>query len=143
MLSIYCEIYIYIIQLWVFFEVCELPFYEVCQTNVSRIECTELGCCYHKETCYKKAVPSKCHSSSTIFDKKYSDIMTLCKRQQIFVLFPCTRLNFGNVGVLLPRQKPSLDGLGQSLSPNFNSPHKVVAVGKTGRGRCCWICSPP
>uniref|UniRef100_A0A670YZS7 Uncharacterized protein n=1 Tax=Pseudonaja textilis TaxID=8673 RepID=A0A670YZS7_PSETE len=36
---------------------CELPFYEVCQTNVSRIECTELGCCYHKETCYKKAVP--------------------------------------------------------------------------------------
>ncbi|XP_034274677.1 testis-expressed protein 29 isoform X1 [Pantherophis guttatus] len=40
------------------FAVCELPFYEVCQTNVSRIECTELGCCYHKETCYKKAVPS-------------------------------------------------------------------------------------
>ncbi|XP_025024053.1 testis-expressed protein 29, partial [Python bivittatus] len=40
------------------FAVCELPFYEICQTNVSRIECTELGCCYYKETCYKKAVPS-------------------------------------------------------------------------------------
>ncbi|KAJ6667387.1 hypothetical protein lerEdw1_016508 [Lerista edwardsae] len=37
--------------------VCELPFYEICRTNVSRIQCSELGCCYHKETCYKKAVP--------------------------------------------------------------------------------------
>ncbi|XP_062983734.1 testis-expressed protein 29 [Elgaria multicarinata webbii] len=39
------------------FAVCELPFYEICRSNVSRIECSELGCCFHKETCYKKAVP--------------------------------------------------------------------------------------
>ncbi|XP_028583954.2 testis-expressed protein 29 [Podarcis muralis] len=39
------------------FAVCEFPFYEICRENVSRIECSELGCCYHKETCYKKAVP--------------------------------------------------------------------------------------
>ncbi|KAH0624547.1 hypothetical protein JD844_032141 [Phrynosoma platyrhinos] len=38
-------------------QVCELPFYEICRTNVSRIKCSELGCCFHKETCYKKAVP--------------------------------------------------------------------------------------
>ncbi|CAI5771929.1 Hypothetical predicted protein [Podarcis lilfordi] len=41
------------------FAVCEFPFYEICRENVSRIECSELGCCYHKETCYKKAVPLK------------------------------------------------------------------------------------
>ncbi|XP_053168941.1 testis-expressed protein 29 [Hemicordylus capensis] len=39
------------------FAVCELPFYEICSLNVSRIQCSELGCCFHKETCYKKAVP--------------------------------------------------------------------------------------
>nr|XP_020649958.1 testis-expressed protein 29 isoform X3 [Pogona vitticeps] len=39
------------------FAVCELPFYEICNSNVSRIECSALGCCFHKETCYKKAVP--------------------------------------------------------------------------------------
>ncbi|XP_061485664.1 testis-expressed protein 29 [Rhineura floridana] len=39
------------------FAVCELPFYEICSSNVSRIKCSELGCCFHKETCYKKAVP--------------------------------------------------------------------------------------
>uniref|UniRef100_A0A670JAJ0 Uncharacterized protein n=1 Tax=Podarcis muralis TaxID=64176 RepID=A0A670JAJ0_PODMU len=44
---------------FLFSEVCEFPFYEICRENVSRIECSELGCCYHKETCYKKAVPRK------------------------------------------------------------------------------------
>ncbi|KAJ7319785.1 hypothetical protein JRQ81_019296 [Phrynocephalus forsythii] len=39
------------------FAVCELPFHEICNSNVSRIECSALGCCFHKETCYKKAVP--------------------------------------------------------------------------------------
>ncbi|KYO41314.1 testis-expressed sequence 29 protein [Alligator mississippiensis] len=40
------------------FAVCELPFYEICDKNVSRIQCSALGCCFHKEVCYKKAVPS-------------------------------------------------------------------------------------
>ncbi|XP_077200383.1 testis-expressed protein 29 [Paroedura picta] len=39
------------------FAVCELPFYEICRDNVSRIECSELGCCFYKQACYKKAVP--------------------------------------------------------------------------------------
>uniref|UniRef100_A0A7M4FEL9 Uncharacterized protein n=1 Tax=Crocodylus porosus TaxID=8502 RepID=A0A7M4FEL9_CROPO len=41
-----------------FIVVCELPFYEICDKNVSRIQCSVLGCCFHKEVCYKKAVPS-------------------------------------------------------------------------------------
>ncbi|XP_062831516.1 testis-expressed protein 29 [Anolis carolinensis] len=39
------------------FAVCEIPFYKVCRPNVTRIACSELGCCYHKEVCYKKAMP--------------------------------------------------------------------------------------
>nr|XP_034972603.1 testis-expressed protein 29 [Zootoca vivipara] len=46
------------------FAVCEFPFYEICRENVSRIECSELGCCFHKQTCYKKAVPRKKRKSS-------------------------------------------------------------------------------
>ncbi|XP_025035206.2 testis-expressed protein 29 [Pelodiscus sinensis] len=39
------------------FAVCELPLYEICSQNVSRIQCSVLGCCFHKQICYKKAVP--------------------------------------------------------------------------------------
>ncbi|XP_068787325.1 testis-expressed protein 29 isoform X1 [Struthio camelus] len=37
---------------------CELPLYEICHQNVSRIQCSAIGCCFHKPTCYRKAVPS-------------------------------------------------------------------------------------
>uniref|UniRef100_A0A8C8S2S3 Uncharacterized protein n=1 Tax=Pelusios castaneus TaxID=367368 RepID=A0A8C8S2S3_9SAUR len=42
-----------------FFVVCELPLYEICSQNVSRIQCSILGCCFHKQICYRKAVPCK------------------------------------------------------------------------------------
>ncbi|XP_043354970.1 testis-expressed protein 29 isoform X1 [Dermochelys coriacea] len=41
-----------------FFVVCELPLYEICSENVSRVQCSGLGCCFHKQICYRKAVPS-------------------------------------------------------------------------------------
>ncbi|CAM2096472.1 testis-expressed protein 29 [Caretta caretta] len=40
------------------FAVCELPLYEICSENVSRVQCSGLGCCFHKQICYRKAVPS-------------------------------------------------------------------------------------
>ncbi|XP_039359590.1 testis-expressed protein 29 isoform X5 [Mauremys reevesii] len=40
------------------FAVCELPLYEICSQNVSRVQCSVLGCCFHKQICYRKAVPS-------------------------------------------------------------------------------------
>ncbi|XP_029460548.1 testis-expressed protein 29 [Rhinatrema bivittatum] len=40
------------------FAVCEPPLYELCLTNISRLKCVSYGCCFFKNKCYNKAVPS-------------------------------------------------------------------------------------
>lgn len=35
-----------------------IPLYDICDYNVSRDRCKELGCCFYKGICYEKAVPS-------------------------------------------------------------------------------------
>ncbi|XP_013208881.1 testis-expressed protein 29 isoform X1 [Microtus ochrogaster] len=37
--------------------VCDIPLYDICDYNVSRDRCKELGCCFYKGVCYEKAVP--------------------------------------------------------------------------------------
>ena len=39
---------------------CDIPLYDICDYNVSRDRCKELGCCFYKGICYEKAVPSEC-----------------------------------------------------------------------------------
>lgn len=41
------------------FAVCDIPLYDICDYNVTRDRCKELGCCFYKGVCYEKAVPSK------------------------------------------------------------------------------------
>uniref|UniRef100_A0A4W2CUA0 Testis expressed 29 n=1 Tax=Bos indicus x Bos taurus TaxID=30522 RepID=A0A4W2CUA0_BOBOX len=43
---------------YVCFAVCDIPLYDICDYNVSRDRCKELGCCFYKGICYEKAVPS-------------------------------------------------------------------------------------
>ena len=38
---------------------CDIPLYDICDYNVSRDRCKELGCCFYKGICYEKAVPSE------------------------------------------------------------------------------------
>ncbi|XP_040123215.1 testis-expressed protein 29 [Oryx dammah] len=40
------------------FAVCDIPLYDICDYNVSRDRCKELGCCFYKGICYEKAVPT-------------------------------------------------------------------------------------
>uniref|UniRef100_A0A8D0RE96 Testis expressed 29 n=1 Tax=Sus scrofa TaxID=9823 RepID=A0A8D0RE96_PIG len=40
------------------FAVCDIPLYDICDYNVTRDRCKELGCCFYKGVCYEKAVPS-------------------------------------------------------------------------------------
>nr|XP_014710370.1 testis-expressed protein 29 [Equus asinus]XP_044635630.1 testis-expressed protein 29 [Equus asinus] len=40
------------------FAVCDIPLYDVCDYNVTRSRCKELGCCFYKGVCYEKAVPA-------------------------------------------------------------------------------------
>lgn len=42
------------------FAVCDIPLYDICDYNITRDRCKELGCCFYKDVCYEKAVPSKC-----------------------------------------------------------------------------------
>uniref|UniRef100_A0A8C0QIC8 Testis expressed 29 n=1 Tax=Canis lupus familiaris TaxID=9615 RepID=A0A8C0QIC8_CANLF len=39
------------------FAVCDIPLYDICDYNVTRDRCKELGCCFYKGVCYEKAVP--------------------------------------------------------------------------------------
>lgn len=39
--------------------VCDIPLYEICDYNITRDQCKELGCCFYRGVCYKKAVPSE------------------------------------------------------------------------------------
>ncbi|XP_002742585.1 testis-expressed protein 29 [Callithrix jacchus] len=39
------------------FTVCDIPLYDICDYNVSRDRCKELGCCFYEGVCYEKAVP--------------------------------------------------------------------------------------
>lgn len=39
--------------------VCDIPLYDICDYNVTRDRCKELGCCFYKGVCYEKAVPCK------------------------------------------------------------------------------------
>ncbi|XP_045628882.1 testis-expressed protein 29 isoform X1 [Ursus americanus] len=43
--------------LCVCFAVCDIPLYDICDYNVTRDRCKELGCCFYKGVCYEKAVP--------------------------------------------------------------------------------------
>lgn len=38
---------------------CDIPLYDICDYNVTRDRCKELGCCFYKGVCYEKAVPSE------------------------------------------------------------------------------------
>lgn len=38
---------------------CDIPLYDICDYNVSRDRCKELGCCFYKGICYEKALPSE------------------------------------------------------------------------------------
>ncbi|KAB0403326.1 hypothetical protein E2I00_010542, partial [Balaenoptera physalus] len=37
--------------------VCDIPLYDICDYNVTRDRCQELGCCFYKGICYEKAIP--------------------------------------------------------------------------------------
>ncbi|XP_003928306.2 testis-expressed protein 29 [Saimiri boliviensis] len=39
------------------FAVCDIPLYDICDYNVSRDRCKELGCCFYRGVCYEKVVP--------------------------------------------------------------------------------------
>ncbi|XP_019602109.1 testis-expressed protein 29 [Rhinolophus sinicus] len=39
------------------FAVCDIPLYDICDYNVTRDRCKELGCCLYKGVCYERAVP--------------------------------------------------------------------------------------
>ncbi|XP_077014811.1 testis-expressed protein 29 [Tamandua tetradactyla] len=39
------------------FAVCDIPLYDICDYNVSRDRCKDLGCCFYRGVCYEKAVP--------------------------------------------------------------------------------------
>ncbi|XP_057608340.1 testis-expressed protein 29 [Chionomys nivalis] len=39
------------------FAVCDIPLYDICDYNISRDRCKELGCCFYKGVCYEKAIP--------------------------------------------------------------------------------------
>ncbi|XP_076769861.1 testis-expressed protein 29 isoform X2 [Arvicanthis niloticus] len=39
------------------FAVCDIPLYDICDYNVTRDQCKQLGCCFYKSVCYEKAVP--------------------------------------------------------------------------------------
>ncbi|XP_028622149.1 testis-expressed protein 29 [Grammomys surdaster] len=39
------------------FAVCDIPLYNICDYNVTRDHCRQLGCCFYKGVCYQKAVP--------------------------------------------------------------------------------------
>nr|XP_042118681.1 testis-expressed protein 29 isoform X2 [Peromyscus maniculatus bairdii] len=41
------------------FAVCDIPLYEICDYNITRDQCKDLGCCFYRGVCYKKAVPSR------------------------------------------------------------------------------------
>ncbi|GAB5566483.1 testis-expressed protein 29 [Prionailurus iriomotensis] len=36
---------------------CDIPLYNICDYNITRDRCKELGCCFYKGVCYEKAVP--------------------------------------------------------------------------------------
>uniref|UniRef100_A0A4X1U5D5 Testis expressed 29 n=1 Tax=Sus scrofa TaxID=9823 RepID=A0A4X1U5D5_PIG len=46
------------------FAVCDIPLYDICDYNVTRDRCKELGCCFYKGVCYEKAVPCDLHGIS-------------------------------------------------------------------------------
>ncbi|KFO35047.1 hypothetical protein H920_03564 [Fukomys damarensis] len=48
------------------FAVCDIPLYTICDYNVSRDRCKELGCCFYKSVCYEKAVPVYVHVFSIL-----------------------------------------------------------------------------
>ncbi|XP_063103111.1 testis-expressed protein 29 [Cavia porcellus] len=48
------------------FAVCDIPLYAICDYNVSRDRCKELGCCFYKSVCYEKAVPVYVHVFSIL-----------------------------------------------------------------------------
>ncbi|XP_008846662.1 testis-expressed protein 29 [Nannospalax galili] len=37
--------------------VCDRPLYKICDYNITRDRCRDLGCCFYKGVCYEKAVP--------------------------------------------------------------------------------------
>nr|XP_012421070.1 PREDICTED: testis-expressed sequence 29 protein [Odobenus rosmarus divergens] len=39
------------------FAVCDIALYDICDYNITRDRCKELGCCFYKGVCYEKAVP--------------------------------------------------------------------------------------
>nr|XP_048312217.1 testis-expressed protein 29 [Myodes glareolus]XP_048312218.1 testis-expressed protein 29 [Myodes glareolus]XP_048312219.1 testis-expressed protein 29 [Myodes glareolus]XP_048312220.1 testis-expressed protein 29 [Myodes glareolus] len=39
------------------FAVCDIPLYDICDYNITRDRCKELGCCFYKGVCYEKAIP--------------------------------------------------------------------------------------
>ncbi|XP_060237240.1 testis-expressed protein 29 [Meriones unguiculatus] len=41
--------------------VCDIPLYDICDYNITRDRCKELGCCFYKGVCYEKAVPVYVH----------------------------------------------------------------------------------
>nr|XP_024649706.1 testis-expressed protein 29 isoform X1 [Macaca nemestrina] len=48
------------------FTVCDIPLHDICDYNVSRDRCKELGCCFYKGVCYEKAVPIYVHVFSAL-----------------------------------------------------------------------------
>lgn len=39
--------------------VCDIPLYDICDYNITRDRCKELGCCFYKGVCYEKAIPGE------------------------------------------------------------------------------------
>ncbi|XP_042118682.1 testis-expressed protein 29 isoform X3 [Peromyscus maniculatus bairdii] len=48
------------------FAVCDIPLYEICDYNITRDQCKDLGCCFYRGVCYKKAVPIYVHVFSVL-----------------------------------------------------------------------------
>ncbi|KAM4859616.1 testis-expressed protein 29 isoform 2-T2 [Thomomys bottae] len=48
------------------FAVCDIPLYDICDYNVTRDRCRDLGCCFYKGVCYEKGVPVYVHVFSAL-----------------------------------------------------------------------------
>ncbi|XP_069858027.1 testis-expressed protein 29 [Dipodomys merriami] len=48
------------------FAVCDIPLYDICDYNVTRDRCKDLGCCFYKGVCYEKGIPVYVHVFSAL-----------------------------------------------------------------------------
>uniref|UniRef100_A0A452ITK7 Uncharacterized protein n=1 Tax=Gopherus agassizii TaxID=38772 RepID=A0A452ITK7_9SAUR len=109
-----------------FFVVCELPLYEICSQNVSRVQCSALGCCFHKQICYRKAVPCKYLESNMINSRSKTSFVILKTETQSSTRPARTTVTKpADVSPVLQIATPLITHLSGSMGP---TQHVVVCI---------------